>query len=67
MVRKLVRMVRVRVVGIRELEEGEMTGMNLDPLKERESLVKGLGIEHVETEPERVVMTIPVDERHTSR
>ena len=41
-----------------------MTGMNLDPLKERKSLVKGLGIEYVETEPERVVMTMPVDERH---
>ena len=38
--------------------------MDLDSLKERESLVKNLGIEYVETEPGRVVMTMPVDERH---
>ena len=39
-------------------------GMDLDSLKERESLVKNLGTEHVETEPGRVVMTMPVDARH---
>lgn len=39
-------------------------GLDLDSLKEKESLVKNLGIEYVETEPERVVMTMPVDERH---
>ena len=37
---------------------------HLDSLKEKESLVKDLGIEYVETEPGRVVMTMPVDERH---
>jgi 1,4-dihydroxy-2-naphthoyl-CoA hydrolase len=37
---------------------------DLDSLKEKESLVKDLGIEYVETEPGRVVMTMPVDERH---
>ena len=39
-------------------------GMDLDSLKQKESLVKNLGIEYVETEPERVVMAMPVDERH---
>lgn len=38
--------------------------VDLDVLKERQSLVKDLGIEYLETEPERVVMTMPVDERH---
>jgi uncharacterized protein (TIGR00369 family) len=37
---------------------------HLDSLKEKESLVRDLGIEYVETEPGRVVMTMPVDERH---
>ncbi len=37
---------------------------DLDSLKEKESLVKDLGIEYVETGPGRVVMTMPVDERH---
>ena len=37
---------------------------HLDSMKEKESLVKDLGIEYVETEPGRVVMTMPVDERH---
>ena len=37
---------------------------DLDPLKEKESLVRDLGIEYVETGPGRVVMTMPVDERH---
>lgn len=37
---------------------------DLDSLKGKESLVKGLGIEYVETEPGRVVMTMPVDGRH---
>ncbi len=39
-------------------------GIDLDSLKEKESLVKDLGIEYAETEPDRVVMTMPVDERH---
>lgn len=37
---------------------------DFDSLKERDGLVKDLGIEYVETEPGRVVMTMPVDERH---
>ena len=37
---------------------------DLDSLRGEESLVKDLGIEYVETEPERVVMTMPVDGRH---
>ena len=37
---------------------------DLDSLKEKESLIRDLGIEYVETEPGRVVMTMPVDERH---
>ena len=38
----------------------------LDPesLQEKESLNRDLGIEHVELEAERVVMTMPVDVRH---
>ncbi len=38
----------------------------LDPesLQEKESLNKNLGIEYVELEAERVVMTMPVDVRH---
>lgn len=39
-------------------------GIDLDSLKEKESLVKDLGIEYAEMEPDRVVMTMPVDERH---
>lgn len=39
-------------------------GMDLDSLKESGSLVGNLGIEYVETEPDRVVMTMAVDERH---
>jgi uncharacterized protein (TIGR00369 family) len=38
--------------------------IDLDSLKEKEGLLKDLGIEYVETEPERVVMTMPVDVRH---
>src|SRR5919199_5603522 len=38
--------------------------IDLDSLKEKESLVKDLGIEYVQTEPDKVVMTMPVDERH---
>jgi 1,4-dihydroxy-2-naphthoyl-CoA hydrolase len=38
--------------------------MDVDSLKEREGLVKNLGIEYVETGPERVVMRMPVDRRH---
>lgn len=39
-------------------------GIDLDSLKEKESLVKDLGIEYAETETERVVMAMPVDARH---
>ena len=39
-------------------------GIDLDSLAEKESLVKDLGIEYAETEPDRVVMKMPVDERH---
>jgi len=38
--------------------------IDLDSLKEKEGLTKDLGIEYVETKPERVVMTMPVDVRH---
>lgn len=38
--------------------------IDLDSLKEKEGLLKDLGIEYVETKPERVVMTMPVDVRH---
>ena len=38
--------------------------IDLDSLAEKESLVKDLGIEYAETEPDRVVMKMPVDERH---
>ena len=41
-----------------------MDRAELDSLKEREGLVSDLGIEYVETERERVVMTMPVDARH---
>ena len=38
--------------------------IDLDSQAEKESLVKDLGIEYAETEPDRVVMKMPVDERH---
>src|ERR687889_103848 len=38
--------------------------IDFDSLQEEEGLNKDLGIEHVELEPERVVMKMPVDERH---
>jgi len=41
-----------------------MSSVDLDSLKEKDSLVKDLGIEYVETEPEWVVMRMPVDARH---
>jgi 1,4-dihydroxy-2-naphthoyl-CoA hydrolase len=41
-----------------------MSSVDLDSLKDKDSLVKDLGIEYVETEPERVVMRMPVDARH---
>ena len=41
-----------------------MNRADLDSLKEQEGMVKDLGIEYVETEPDRVVMTMPVDQRH---
>lgn len=40
-----------------------MEGIDLDSLKEKNGLVNDLGIEYVETEPEKVVMKMPVDER----
>ena len=39
-------------------------GIDLNSLAEKESLVKDLGIEYAETEPDRVVMKMPVDRRH---
>ncbi|MDQ3891856.1 MAG: hotdog fold thioesterase [Actinomycetota bacterium] len=39
-------------------------GIDLDSLKKKESLVKDLGIEYAETEPDRVVMKMSVDRRH---
>lgn len=41
-----------------------MDRMDLGSLNEREGLNKDLGIEFVEKEPGRVVMTIPIDGRH---
>ena len=41
-----------------------MRAEQLEEFKEKEGLVKDLGIEYVEVEPERVVMRMPVDERH---
>ena len=41
-----------------------MSSVDLDSLMEKDSLVKDLGIEYVETEPEKVVMRMPVDARH---
>jgi 1,4-dihydroxy-2-naphthoyl-CoA hydrolase len=41
-----------------------MSSVDLDSLKDKDSLVKDLGIEYVEMEPERVVMRMPVDARH---
>jgi 1,4-dihydroxy-2-naphthoyl-CoA hydrolase len=38
--------------------------LDLDSLKEKEGLNKDLGIEYVEMESDRVVMTMPVDVRH---
>ena len=38
--------------------------IDMGSLQEKESLNKDLGIEHVELEAERVVMTMPVDGRH---
>ena len=47
------------------LREGEMTDqIDFDSLREKEGLVKDLGIEYVGLEPERVVMKMPVDGRH---
>ncbi|QIN77338.1 hotdog fold thioesterase [Rubrobacter marinus] len=36
----------------------------IEDLKEREGLVRDLGIEYVELSPERVEMSMPVDARH---
>ncbi len=38
--------------------------IDFDSLREKEGLVKDLGIEYVGLEPERVVMKMPVDGRH---
>jgi 1,4-dihydroxy-2-naphthoyl-CoA hydrolase len=38
--------------------------IDLDSLQEKESLNRDLGIEYVELEPERVVIRMPVDQRH---
>ena len=38
--------------------------IDFDSLQEKEGLNKDLGIQHVELEPERVVMKMPVDKRH---
>ncbi|HKZ26825.1 MAG TPA: hotdog fold thioesterase [Rubrobacteraceae bacterium] len=38
--------------------------IDFDSLQEKEGLVKDFGIEYVELETERVVMTMPVDARH---
>ena len=38
--------------------------IDFDSLQEKEGLVKDFGIEYVELETERVVMTMPVDVRH---
>ncbi len=38
--------------------------IDYDSLREKEGLVKDLGIEYVGLEPERVVMKMPVDGRH---
>ena len=38
--------------------------LDLESLQEKESLNKDLGIEYVELEAGRVVMTMPVDVRH---
>ena len=47
------------------LWEGEMTDqIDFDSLREKEGLVRDLGIEYVGLEPERVVMKMPVDGRH---
>jgi hypothetical protein len=37
-----------------------MEGVDLDSVEEENRLVKDLGIEYVETEPEGVVMRVPV-------
>jgi len=41
-----------------------MDRVGLNSLKEKDSLNNDLGIEYVELEAERVVMTMPVDARH---
>lgn len=38
--------------------------MDVGSIMDRQSVVKDLGIEFAELEPERVVATMPVDERH---
>lgn len=38
--------------------------MDINELSERDGVGRNLGIEYVELEPERVVLRMPVDERH---
>ena len=41
-----------------------MDQIDFDSLEEEEGLNKDLGIEHVELDPDRVVMRMPIDTRH---
>ena len=41
-----------------------MEQIDFDSLEEEEGLNKDLGIEHVELDPDRVVMRMPIDTRH---
>ena len=41
-----------------------MDQIDFDSLEEEEGLHKDLGIEHVELDPDRVVMRMPIDTRH---
>ena len=42
----------------------KMDRSEIESLRDKEGLGKDLGIEYVELEPDRVVMRMPVDERH---
>jgi 1,4-dihydroxy-2-naphthoyl-CoA hydrolase len=41
-----------------------MDQIDFDSLEEEEGLNKDLGIEHVELDPDRVIMRMPIDTRH---
>ena len=41
-----------------------MDQIDFDSLEEEEGLNKDLGVEHVELDPDRVVMRMPIDARH---